>query len=314
MFAASQKPPRRSRAAWLSSAAIHVAAAILVIQFRAAILAPPTHRTDATLIFVPGPTPEPRRISLPKQKFRTFRAPVMTQPFIQPALIEPPVIQPPPTPSTRPFPAIPLAPAPLRIRTGVLDAPTPIAAPQAHPSPSVQAAGFDASSPAQGGSDQSKHVSVMSDFGSVARASGPPRSGPVVAGGFGSASMGTADAVRPQRQTGAAFDATIIAKAPNAHPAVPQAEDCTPVEITYQPRPAYTDEARRLQIEGEVLIEAVFTASGKVQIVRIARGLGHGLNESAIAAVSSIRFRPARKHGQPVDSTATVRMSFELAY
>jgi TonB family protein len=69
-----------------------------------------------------------------------------------------------------------------------------------------------------------------------------------------------------------------------------------------------------MQIEGEVLIEALFTASGDVQIVRIIRGLGHGLNQSAIAAVGSIRFHPAKRYGRPVDSIATVRMKFELAF
>jgi TonB family protein len=86
------------------------------------------------------------------------------------------------------------------------------------------------------------------------------------------------------------------------------------LEITFKPRPEYTPEARLKQVEGEVAVEAVFKTSGEVEVVRIIRGLGHGLNESAVAAVRAIRFRPAKQNGQLVDSMATVRMTFELAY
>jgi TonB family protein len=149
----------------------------------------------------------------------------------------------------------------------------------------------------------------------LARASGPVRA--VSDGGFGSASAGTPASPQPPQQTArAAFGDTTMAKAhvPNARPAVRQASGFTPVEITFKPRPAYTEEARRAQIEGEVLVETVFTASGDVQIVRIIRGLPHGLNEMALAAVQAIRFHPATRYGEPVDSTANVRMNFELAY
>jgi TonB family protein len=76
----------------------------------------------------------------------------------------------------------------------------------------------------------------------------------------------------------------------------------------------YTDEARRLGIEGEVLLEVVFEASGETTVVRIVRGLGHGLDQSATAAASKIRFRPAQRDGVSVDSTAVVHIIFQLAY
>ncbi len=87
-----------------------------------------------------------------------------------------------------------------------------------------------------------------------------------------------------------------------------------PVEIMFKPRPAYTEEARRVQIEGEVLLEMLFSASGEVRFVRLVRGLGHGLDESAIAAAREIRFRPAQREGSPVDSPAIVHIVFQLAY
>jgi len=98
----------------------------------------------------------------------------------------------------------------------------------------------------------------------------------------------------------------------------PQLADSGPptnaVEITYKPNPVYTDEARQLRLEGEVLLEVSFGANGQLHVNRIVRGLGHGLDEAAIAAANKMRFKPALRNGQPVDSTAVVHVVFQLAY
>jgi TonB family protein len=88
----------------------------------------------------------------------------------------------------------------------------------------------------------------------------------------------------------------------------------TPVEITFKPNPGYTDEARSLKLEGEVLLEVSFSANGTLHVNRVVRGLGHGLDEAAVAAANKIRFKPALHTGQPVDSTAIVHVTFQLAY
>jgi TonB family protein len=87
-----------------------------------------------------------------------------------------------------------------------------------------------------------------------------------------------------------------------------------PVEIFSVPRPVYTDQARAKKIEGDVLVQVVFTASGQVQVLRVVRGLGYGLDESAEEAARQIRFRPAEQDGRPVDSPAIAHITFELAY
>ena len=86
------------------------------------------------------------------------------------------------------------------------------------------------------------------------------------------------------------------------------------VEITFKPQPVYSDEARSLKLEGEVLLEVMFGANGTLHVNRVVRGLGHGLDEAAIAAANKMRFKPAARMGQPVDSTAVVHVSFQLAY
>jgi TonB family protein len=88
----------------------------------------------------------------------------------------------------------------------------------------------------------------------------------------------------------------------------------TSVEITYKPNPVYTDEARSLKLEGEVLLEVEFTANGQLHVNRVVRGLGHGLDEAAMAAANKIRFKPAMRNGQAIDSTAIVHVVFQLAY
>ena len=97
----------------------------------------------------------------------------------------------------------------------------------------------------------------------------------------------------------------------------PQANSATPkvvpAEILSKPTPAYTPEARKLRIEGEVLLEVVFEASGSIRVTRVVRGLGHGLDESAIQAAEQIRFKPALRDGQPSDSTGVLHIMFQLA-
>ena len=88
----------------------------------------------------------------------------------------------------------------------------------------------------------------------------------------------------------------------------------TPVEITFKPNPAYTDEARNLKLQGEVLLEVMFGANGSLHVNRVVRGLGHGLDETAMAAANKMRFKPAMRAGQPVDSTAVVHVVFQMAY
>ena len=87
----------------------------------------------------------------------------------------------------------------------------------------------------------------------------------------------------------------------------------TPVEILSKPKPNYTEEGRKLKIEGEVRLEVQFTASGEVHVIRILQGLGHGLDEQAVRAAQQIKFKPALREGKAVDSNATLHIIFQLA-
>ena len=98
-----------------------------------------------------------------------------------------------------------------------------------------------------------------------------------------------------------------------SRPAAQETARLVPAEILSKPVPTYTEEARTKKIEGEVLLEVVFEASGRLKVLRVVRGLGHGLDDAAVRAAEQIRFKPALRDGQPSDSTAVVHIIFQLA-
>ncbi len=135
--------------------------------------------------------------------------------------------------------------------------------------------------------------------------------------GFGddsSAGSGNGRRNTPQTVHTGAFGETPAhaesAALPRAKPITPAV---TPVEILSKPKPAYTQEARNLKLEGQVSLDVVFQSDGSVRVLRIVRGLGHGLDQAAERAALQVHFRPATKDGVPVDSNATIRITFELS-
>jgi len=76
--------------------------------------------------------------------------------------------------------------------------------------------------------------------------------------------------------------------------------------------PAYTEEARRAQVEGAVKLSVVLNANGSVSDIRVVRGLGYGLDEKAIEAARQLRFVPAQKDGHTVGVRVTLEFKFSL--
>ena len=130
-----------------------------------------------------------------------------------------------------------------------------------------------------------------------------------VATGDGSSRVSAHGAVRQ----GGFGDADAAATAQARPKPAEQAPKVLPAEIISKPLPVYTEEARKLRVEGEVLLEVIFEASGQVRVLRVVRGLGHGLDEAAVRAAEQIRFKPALRDGQPADSTAVLHIIFQLA-
>jgi len=118
----------------------------------------------------------------------------------------------------------------------------------------------------------------------------------------GTASMGKVGSTGIPKQTAAA--AVMMTSAAPA---------TTNLELLSKPPAQYTDEARQLKVQGDVILRVRFTASGQVQVLGVVHGLGHGLDEEARRVAQQIRFRPATQNGQAVDLTTNITITFQLA-
>ena len=85
-----------------------------------------------------------------------------------------------------------------------------------------------------------------------------------------------------------------------------------PPRLLREVKATYSEEARRANVIGDVLMEVVIRADGTVGSARVTRGLGFGLDERAKDAVHQWRFAPARRAGVPVDVVVEVAMEFNL--
>lgn len=149
--------------------------------------------------------------------------------------------------------------------------------------------------------------------GAQAASTGPSAHSVTVGNSFGISQATKRDDRRTADVRATSFGAaTAPASAPRRRAEPVAANFDREVEIVSKPRPRYTDEARKLGVEGEVVLEVLFGANGEVRVKRMVRGLGHGLDERAVEAASLIGFRPAQRDGKAVDIVATVRIQFQL--
>jgi TonB family protein len=85
-----------------------------------------------------------------------------------------------------------------------------------------------------------------------------------------------------------------------------------PPRALYDPEPDYSEEARKVKLQGSVVLSLVVDATGHPRNVKIARSLGMGLDEKAIEAVEKWKFAPGMKDGYPVATRVEVEVNFHL--
>jgi TonB family protein len=197
-----------------------------------------------------------------------------------------------------------MAAAPSKVQTGGFGDPNgvPASDPHGHPVTIAQAGSTDMPygpgyGNGTGGAHGAKGVVASAGFGNG------------VATGDGSGISGSRGAVRQ----GGFGDADVVATAQPKAKSLEPVVKTLPAEITFKPRPIYTEEGRQLKIEGEVLLDVVFSANGQIRIVKVVHGLGHGLDESAVQAAQKIQFKPALRDGHPTDFEAVLHITFQLA-
>ena len=79
-----------------------------------------------------------------------------------------------------------------------------------------------------------------------------------------------------------------------------------------KPEPRYTEQARRAQTMGTVVIKAVFSSSGSVTNIQVVSGLPNGLTERAIEAAQKLKFSPAVKDGKYASMWIQLEYNFNL--
>jgi TonB family protein len=201
------------------------------------------------------------------------------------------------------MPVIPTMPTSRIVAVGTFSTSSPVAAPATKPAAAVQTGGFG--DPNGIPSSGHREVANIREEGSFDLASGS---------GHGNGIGGTKPSVVASSGFGnGAIDALnsggIHAKTGSHQPSNGAN---APVEITFKPKPDYTDEGRKQKINGEVRLEVLFRSDGQIHVIRVLEGLGYGLDEQAVKAAEQIKFKPALREGQPIDSMAQVHIIFEL--
>lgn len=74
----------------------------------------------------------------------------------------------------------------------------------------------------------------------------------------------------------------------------------------------YTPIAKRAGVEGRVFLQFVVSKEGIPENIRVTRGIGAGLDEAAVEAVSKIRFIPGRQRGEAVPVKMSLPVTFKL--
>ena len=334
---------RRSPASFVTSAAINTLILALAIYVgMTAKKAMETHKFEQTeLIFPVEPPPPPKiRIAPPK---------LPPPPKPPEAKLEPPKInlpKPVPQPDVKPLhleekiktpvikaakPQVVLAPQP---KAALAKAAAPAQVPQQHPSTTpVHLGETFGVTPNPNATKAATVAAIGNPYGGMNGPAVAPK-GVVGSAGIGNGTTSGSSAgvvgrvasagIPGGTGTGAGGNAYGTGKVTSAGiPAAQRASVATPsptdtpkstnLELLSKPPMRYTEEARALKIQGDVVLRVTFTASGQVVVLGVVHGLGHGLDDEARREAQLIRFRPATRNGQAVDLTTNITITFQLA-
>lgn len=89
-------------------------------------------------------------------------------------------------------------------------------------------------------------------------------------------------------------------------------DDVSRPEIISSTAPVYTELARRARVTGIVIVEAIINEQGDIENVRVLKGQPMGLDQAAVEAVKTWKFKPAMKDGKPVKVYYVLTVNFQL--
>jgi protein TonB len=197
-----------------------------------------------------------------------------------------------PAPPPKESPVVPPAP-PEPAKKHLPKEPRPTTAPPPKettpaPAPLPLALGLTLSSTTQGGHGAKFAVgdSLMGEPDRIAHAPRPPRRAAV-----------------PRAGT----DAPVAVRAPLTNNRTSVA-----AKLQRSTMPVYPLAAKNQGLEGVVVLAITIGPDGRVEDVRVLRGLGFGLDESALKAARQTQWQPATLDGQPIRSTRRFNVRFTL--
>ena len=82
--------------------------------------------------------------------------------------------------------------------------------------------------------------------------------------------------------------------------------------VLFAPEPEFSEEARKAKASGNVLVYLQVDTNGRPMHVRVLRGIGLGLDEKAVEAVSHYKFKPAMENGHAVAVEMQVEVNFQI--
>jgi TonB family protein len=81
----------------------------------------------------------------------------------------------------------------------------------------------------------------------------------------------------------------------------------------YCPEPQYSEDARKAKFQGVVMLQVIIQPDGHATNIQVIKGAGLGLDEKAIEAVRTWRFKPAiGPNGTPVATITPIEVNFRL--
>ncbi len=101
---------------------------------------------------------------------------------------------------------------------------------------------------------------------------------------------------------------------PAPAPPGPQPKTATTViqpRLVFQKEPVYTDMAKRLRIQGDVILKAMITSQGNVTDIEVVRSLPH-LDGAAIEAARQWKYEPALRDGVAVPYKMDLKVTFRF--
>jgi len=83
--------------------------------------------------------------------------------------------------------------------------------------------------------------------------------------------------------------------------------------LVYHPNPAYPPEARRIGLQGKVVLTATIDKDGTVQSLRVIDSSNPLLNPATIDAIQNWRYKPTLLNNEPVEIPLTITVNFEMS-